>query len=807
MNEDEFKQHLATALRLILPTFQKSEIESERSFSIKFGHHNVYVDSNIPGDRAKLGIFDILLKIDDTPIILLELKKPNLKLTAYDRDQGVSYARLTDPITPVTIITNGKDFDIYDTYSKEKIEGEILNEDFFLNRLEQASRLAKNEYKNAIITLIENDQRVMFDLFNKVSEDTFKELKGPFDDFTKPIVDHFCVPREQLPAFQQALKDYQFVVLTGDAYSGKTNLLYQFYEQALSENEAVLYINCIDFHYSIFRKLTNKIHSLLRFPVDEIKLKEWLLLHFDGATEKKITIIFDHVRYNMEPLMMADISEIIDLFKMDGNRVIICADVPNYQLLKTTSDRTLKTIVSNNFYAVKLDNFSTGEFFTANEGMLDKYKTTFAWGAVYSDAYRIPRILRLLLNDMSKDRPDHHYGILKSVPGMEILDAFKSTFQLDTESVADIIKLINALIEGIDDIEDDTLKLMARTLAIISEEKALKFLSIEKINRLIYAGYLERREVPGFFEWVLVVKLPELVAGYAVESLKNKYINWFKQDFELAYESFINICEFIPYGELVASRFIHELGRLGELDLFSNIPEMMFNDEPKVETSTTAKTLAVYDSKLDENVQFEIAAGEETKFISNSFPYLVLAHFLSGDVFGEGPEPHAVRFYLLSELANKPYIIRKPDYAPFHDGLPYFDFERVGELLVTNIGIVEPITQTLYFNMLGLPRQFEELYDNAKKNNKFQLLHRIYIAARSAVRMDTADHLSLPLCARIIREYEALIPQVIAYAVTTNADSQREIKRIETRIRALKPEGRKRGSNIRKPKKNKRSRK
>lgn len=806
MNEDEFKQHLTATLRLILPTFQDSEIESERSFSIKFGHHNVFVDGAIPGDRAKLGIFDILLKVDEVPVILLELKKPNLKLSIADRDQGVSYARLTDPITPITIITNGTDFNVFDTYTKEKIEDQKLDNDFFLKRLEQASRLAKNEYKDAMLTLIENDQRVMFDLFNEISRGTFEELKGAVDDLTKPIVDKFSVPRKQLPDFQQALKQHQFVVLTGDAYSGKTNFLYQFYEDTIADDEAVLYINCIDFQYSIFRKLTNNIHSLLKFPIDEIKLKEWLLLHFDGGTEKKITIIFDHVRHNISPLMMADISEIIDLFKMDGNRVVICADASNYQLLKTTGDRTLNTIIGNNFYPLKLEKFSTEEFFAANEGMLDKYNTTFAWGSVYSDVYRVPRILRLLINYHSKDRPENHYRILNSVPGTETLDVFKSTFQLDQESVLDIIKLISALIEGIDAIEDEKLKLIARTLPVVPEHKAIESLGLEKIQRLIYAGHLERREVANF-ELALVIKLPELVAGYAVESLKTKYIEWFKQDFEEAYKSFINTCEYIPYGELVACQFIHEMGKVGELDLFSDIAERMLKDEPVVEVSSSAKTIAVYDAKSDDSVQLEIGAGTKTKFIANPFPYLVMAHFLCTNVLGEGPNPHNLRLSLIIELSNKPYIIRRPDYARFHDGLPTFDLGRVGEVIVSNIGIVEPITQAVYSNLLSFPDAFSDFYNHAKKNNMYQALHRIYIAARNAIAMDTAKDLSQSLCKEIISEYETLLPAVMAYAVTTDADSQEEIKRIEERIRALKSKDRKRGTNRTKHKKSKRKRK
>ncbi|MFP9097920.1 type I restriction endonuclease [Flavobacterium sp. RHBU_24] len=213
MNETEFEQHLASALRLILPTFQPSAISSQKSFSIKFGHHNVLVDGKLSGDRAKMGIYDILIIIGGNPIIMLELKRPHLKLTDDDRDQGISYARLTDPITPVTIITNGSDFNVYDTYSKERIESEDMDNDFFLKRLHQAAILSKNAYKDSILTLIENDQRLLFDLLNSISDATFRQLIGPAGDVSKPIVEGFCVPREILGTLDAAVKKHQFVYL------------------------------------------------------------------------------------------------------------------------------------------------------------------------------------------------------------------------------------------------------------------------------------------------------------------------------------------------------------------------------------------------------------------------------------------------------------------------------------------------------------------------------------------------------------------------------------------------------------------
>lgn len=784
MNEREFEQHYTNALKLIVPTFQSNEIKSQRSFSIKFGHHNVLVDGQVPGERAKIGIYDLLLCIDQRPVIMLELKKPELKLTEDDRNQGISYARLTDPITPITVITNGSDVEVYDTFTKKALDKEILEKDFLLGRIDQAARLAKSEYKNCILTLIENDQRVLYDLLNTISGQTFAELIGSSSDMTKPIIENFCVPRELLSSLAQAVIDHQFVVLTGDAYSGKTNLLYQYYQKLSTEQEAVLYINCTDFHYSIFRKLINNIHSILRFPIDELKLKEWLLLHFNENTEKKITVIFDHVRNDIDPVMMADISELLDLFKMDGNRIIISTDQSNYQLLKRSSDRLLNTIIGNNFYEVELERFSTKEFFYANEHLAKQYSLSFAWGAVYTDIYRLPRIWRLLINYAIKDQQEGYAGLFKSVPGVEFLEFFQSTFMLDNESVGDFIKLIYAFTEGIEEVKDGQLKLMACSLGIIPEPIALKHLDRKQLNRLIYAGYLERRAVPGF-QWVLVTKMPELLAGYAFLSLKSKYLNWLKEDFHSAYKSFMACCEFMPYGELVACSFILNIGNEGELDLFANMVNQLFQDEPTLEVSTSEKDVEIYVQKIG-NVRIKLEEGVESIFMGNGFPYLVLSQLLCTGIVGEGPNPHDLRFKLIGILADKAYMIRKADSSFFHDGIDTIEMGRVGAVLKTNIGIVEPITQALFGNLLGLPVMFESFYEDAAKNKMYQLLHRIYIAAKNAKVMDMTDQSSEALCDRIIKEYEMNIPAVMAYALTNEEDSEEEVKRIENRIRSLK---------------------
>ena len=784
MNEAEFEQHLASTIRLVLPAFQPAEVTSQRSFSIKFGHHHVLVDDQIPGERAKRSTYDVLLEINGNPLVLLELKRPGLQLTEDDRDQGVSYARLTDPITPVTIVTNGEAFHVYDTYTKAEIKNEVLDTGFFTKRIKQASQLAKNAFKDALFTLIESDQRVLFSMLNTISEKTFAELSGAVTNPTKPIITDFCVPRALLGELQESVQKNQFVALTGDAYSGKTNLLYQYYQNAAQNEEAVLYLNCADFHYSIFRKLANNLHSLLRFPVDELKLKEWLFLHFEEGTEKKITVIFDHVRADMDAVMMADLSEFLDVFKLDGNRIIVAVDQSVFHQLTHAKDRLLNTMIGNNFREVRLGNFTTDEYFAANELLADRYQMAFAPGSAYTDVYRLPRIWRILVASSVRERPgEGFFALFKAVPGVEFLKVIRDTFQLNTQLVSDFMPLIAAYIAGLTGLKDPKLKLMAVHLGIIREEVALKYLDSSRINRLIQAGYLERRPVAGF-EWVLVCKLPELLAGYAAEQLKKKYIPLFQADFDAAYREFMGDCTFLPYGELVACRVILDIGEAGDIDLFSDIISKLMTDEPKTEVDSSAKELELFVQKVGK-VRLQMEEGVETVFHTNGFPWLVLAHVLSTEVGDGSAHPHHFRLGLISVLANKEYMIRKADLSFFHEGIPSFEIGRLGSVLQSDIGIIEPITQALHVNLLAFPDIFNGYLSFALQNKMYHLVHRMFIAANNTESMETGNKPLARVSRRIRKQYKAFLPEMIAYGVAEDETNQEERKRIEDRIRKL----------------------
>ena len=122
INETTLESRIDQVLRNAFPTFKDVNVIHQKSFSIKFGHHEVSVDLKEPSKYPQRAIFDILLTIDGQNIILLELKKKGLPLSKEDVAQGVSYARLTHPMPPLTLISNGKENLFYNTYTKEKLD-------------------------------------------------------------------------------------------------------------------------------------------------------------------------------------------------------------------------------------------------------------------------------------------------------------------------------------------------------------------------------------------------------------------------------------------------------------------------------------------------------------------------------------------------------------------------------------------------------------------------------------------------------------------------------------------------------------
>lgn len=750
MNETDYQNRAYEVLAKLLPTFKRSEIKCQGSFSLKFGHHNVIVDGKEPSKYANRAIFDLLIYINNEPLILLELKKPGLPLSEEDIRQGISYARLTPTVTPITIVTNGEEHLIYDTLKNEPFETSQIDS-IFLDKVKKDLSIASSKLRDSLEILIQGDRDVFIGIINSITQDAFEKRIGQPGDYGKPIIDNFNVPRAALPLFTTRVKEKRLMFLSGDAFIGKTTFLQQYYRGEKIIGNALLYIDCLETFYNIFRKLSHFLSGALNYPVDESKIREWLLLNFSEGNDKKLTVIFDHLRFGCDQEILRHIEELRDVFRFSGQQIILCADTSNYKGFLQQQGRTTPTMIGTDFTRFKLTHFTTEEYFKANEMLFDQYKFCILPGGSYSREYRTPRIWRLLLNDfLSEEALPGTVAWIDSVPNISFLELFRNSIPFNTQMISDFRKFTKTFVKCIPDLQSKPeLLLMAYNLGIIPEDFALAHLDQAILDRLTHSGFIERRPVENY-EWIYVPKLPELIAGYADEFIADKFRPLLQQNLDKGYTDLLATCEYFPYGEMVAAKFLFDLGQGEDPELFSHVLNKLMRDKPTIEISDSEKDLAMYYEGVGK-IRIKSEQGVVDKSFGNTFPYLVLAHLTYLNFGDYTADPHMIRFGVIGRIGDSPFLQRKADYTFFHDGITTIGSEDSGDFMQTTLGILEPIVLSMKMNFISYPKQFKKLYEAAKERKLYHLLHRIYIAAVNT--RDFGSKEVIKICDDIITEY------------------------------------------------------
>ena len=118
MNEETLKLSVVVPLLKDIGLNPK-DLVFEKTFSIQLGR-GVYT---IKGEEVSVvsGRADILCMMDNVPLFIIEVKAEGQTFSDADRRQGLSYARLLDPMAPFVLLTNGKNTKLYDTFTGMEI--------------------------------------------------------------------------------------------------------------------------------------------------------------------------------------------------------------------------------------------------------------------------------------------------------------------------------------------------------------------------------------------------------------------------------------------------------------------------------------------------------------------------------------------------------------------------------------------------------------------------------------------------------------------------------------------------------------
>jgi Type I restriction enzyme R protein N terminus (HSDR_N) len=368
LNEEQIKS------KLILPVLaaigiQPAELELETTFKIQLGRvtHTVHGDA-----RDASGRLDILCRRNGLSLLVIELKAESKSLTEADRRQGLSYARLLEPMAPFVLLSNGSETRLYNTITGHRIDrlDQPFSEVFELS-LETEIAL-RFEALKLFVGLSPGNLSEFCKSHNRVSLAPFKaESDAPPSEqlqrkFIPTTYTHRRAVEEHFSRFLDQT-DYVVFPVIGSSGVGKTNLLCFL---ADSIREPILFYSGTFLTASLLEQLAfdfNLVFSAQESPIALLKRISSLTTH----SAKGLTVILDAIDEWEAPNRTAELDTVVGLFKQLRIRLVVsCKTSPWQQFLgRKGVDSPLKAALFPD--TPKLGNFDGKELSAA----LSQYST------------------------------------------------------------------------------------------------------------------------------------------------------------------------------------------------------------------------------------------------------------------------------------------------------------------------------------------------------------------------------------------------------------------------------------------------
>lgn len=738
INEATLEARIHKVLSLTFPTFREFNIVHQKYFSIRLGHHEVTVDHEAPPSRPVKAKLDILLKSGEQNIILLELKKEGLPLTDEDRDQGISYARLIHPMPPLVLISNGHANVFYNTYTRELLAKDNVDMDIVQQMTNNSFEIATNEFKDAVNILLNRQPEIFSKIINKLSEKNFSIMKGSVDDMLKPICDTFLLPRQvSLEIYSTFQEGNHLIGLIGPAFSGKTNILYQFYQTYTSAAQHyVLYIDCQSIQYSFFQQLANYFSRETKVNVTKDKIREWLNNSFYEDNNSQLYLMLDNFSDKLHPDVKSEIYEVLDMISGTKHGILFTMDEISFNKLCLVEDRKYASVIGVESKQIHLTFLQEEEYNQAEHIMAEKFSIYIQNGGQYASEYRQPRILRQLaaLYSVVKFLPGQGTKI-NAVPDFEFFRFFAGN-EIYAKSIHSKYKILATCFLLDDELRKKfpELKIASSTVGALSEN-IIKEKFPSEFDGILNFGLTVSKEYSPLVP-MLIPKIPELLAFYAVDIIVDEIKEMIDQpanNFEDILAFFIKKTKSLPYSDLVGTGV---LGKISAIDgvLFSKIISSFLEDKPEEDDLSSGAQVMLFDEK-NGPLTIKIPGNtEETGEIFDPFAYAVLSQ-LAGypmEVTTDLENNQATEFntYLIEKIGSWNGFIPRYDHHSFSNlqGFHVHTIEGIGDIICETTGIIEPIVQSIQKYFLKVPHSLENLIERAFEEKNIHLLWRCYLA-------------------------------------------------------------------------------
>lgn len=477
MNEEEIK------IKYILPWLtgtgvRNDEIQLERSFNLKIGRNTVVIGSR-DRERDSVGArLDILVRRGDRNLLIVETKAEELALTDDDRDQAISYARLVHPIAPYAVVTNGREFRLYDCLTKERIEpSEIsvrgINASFPIHAIEEAQELFLCSSKENLLSFCQTqiDREMAL-------------IKGSLSELNKKYIPELHITRETVSKAIEGLplSNKPGLILIGESGRGKTCDICWAVEQLQQNGQPVLFFNGLHIERDIVHAIATEFCWAFGGTDNEITTLKRLARLSRGGT---LIVVVDGIDEWISPSRAQHLSQLIAAAETEKFKLILgCKSsvVNEFLAIRGTPTHTKRLAE-----VVEIPTFSDREFF----GAIEKYRRAYAFTGAFEDevlqeAKENPFLLRVLF-DVAHNGNARHLTFSS-------VDFFKSYYDRLLENTSDHKKA------------EITLKAIAGHLYeqntdwILEDELRTKLglhLNEEIMSDLFHGGILSRGDLEG----------------------------------------------------------------------------------------------------------------------------------------------------------------------------------------------------------------------------------------------------------------------------------------------------------------------
>jgi len=717
MNEATLEQRIVLEIRKYFPFLNKGDLTLQKTFTIKLGHKKYEFDNMVKG-RA-----DVMVRHGGKPLAIFELKAPEMKLKTDDYDQCVSYARLTEPITPLSIISNGKETVVLNTYTRERVGIDDTNEEVFHKLVKNIGSIAESQLDSAINILLGNSKEVWNKAIHEINESGFSGITSRVLDLGSPICEEFQIERESAGELLKQIYLDSLLVFTGEPSSGKTNVIYQLCQLAGKKDGCIpIYIN-LEEPKSIFQYLANKFSGILYTPVSKDDFRYWLINGLCKNPEHRIVFILDNISSSIET-DWEEIHELIDINKDIFSVLLVMNEQIYDDVKKIKGKNRLNSIGKAKCHTLSF--LSDDEFHRACRMLYDEYRLCISHGGAYNPEYRKPDILKMQAVYIKNMHLDDGIGVC--VPGILNSNILLSAWEnIDDRVRMGYRKLAKFIIDQGDKHNSIERTFWAYNSGILFCESS--DLKDKDIQGLLEKGYIKRKYLKDgeSFIYPALLNVMPVAAAYEIMDIVR-----YQPDDNERYDSLIRYSQLFPYPDLTAALMILFMS---EKDAFfiSRIINRLYHDEPTIDYSAPKRVLikmekGIFDvdfSKLPRSVNEE----DGGVLLGNTLPWLILSDLLSAPFVTEDGDL-GLWVELITKVGSFKNVLLRAANIPFDKitGFHVHTLPNKIEVICGKMGIIEPITYAMQMGFLTVPESMVKIVRWAVRKGNVPLMMRLNIS-------------------------------------------------------------------------------